>query len=164
VTRASPDRVVVTCAVTGNLATPAQTPHLPVTPEKSADACLGAGEAGAAVAHIHVREPGTGRSSTELGLYQDVVERIGRRNTDLILNITTGPGGRYVPFDADAAVAGPGTTLMHPEQRVAHIAALRPDLGTLDLNTMNSEGRVRIRALLGLPARGEARAARTPAP
>lgn len=140
--RAPPDRVVITCAVTGNLTTPAQTPHLPITPEEIADACLGAGEAGAAVAHIHVREPSTGKPSMELGLYQDVVERIRRRNTDLILNITTGPGGRYVPSDDDPAVAGPGTTLMHPEKRVAHIAALRPDICTLDLNTMNSGGQV----------------------
>jgi len=159
VTRAPPDRVVSTCAVTGNLATLAQTPHLPVTPEESADACLGAGETGAAVAHIHVREPGTGKPSMEPGLYQEVVERIGRRNTDLILNVTTGPGGRYVPSDDDGAVAGPGTTLRRPEQRVAYIAALRPDLCTLDLNTMNSGGQMRIRALLGLPARGEAHAA-----
>ncbi len=141
-TRAPLDRVVITCAVTGNLTTPAQTPHLPVTPEEIADACLGAAEAGAAVAHIHVREPGTGKPSMELGLYQEVVERIRRRNTDLILNITTGPGGRYVPSDDDPAVAGPGTTLMHPEKRVAHIAALRPDICTLDLNTMNSGGQV----------------------
>lgn len=140
--RAPPDRVVITCAVTGNLTTPAQTPHLPVTPEAIADACLGAGEAGAAVAHIHVREPGTGKPSMELGLYQDVVERIRRRNTDLILNITTGPGGRYVPSDDDPAMAGPGTTLMRPEKRVAHIAALRPDICTLDLNTMNSGSQV----------------------
>ncbi len=140
--RAPPDRVVITCAVTGNLTTPAQTPHLPITPEEIADACLGAGEAGAAVAHIHVREPSTGKPSMELGLYQDVVERIRRRNTDLILNITTGPGGRYVPSDDDPAVAGPGTTLMHPEKRVAHIAALRPDICTLDLNTMNSGDQV----------------------
>ena len=141
-TRAPLARVVITCAVTGNLTTPAQTPHLPVTPEQIADACLGAAEAGAAVAHIHVREPGTGKPSMELGLYQDVVERIRRRNTDLILNITTGPGGRYVPSEDDPAVAGPGTTLMNPEKRVAHIAALRPDICTLDLNTMNSGGQV----------------------
>ncbi len=136
------DRVIITCAVTGNLTTLAQTPHLPVTPEEIADACLGAAEAGAAIAHIHVREPGTGKPSMEIGHYEDVVERVRRRNPDLILNITTGPGGRYVPSDDEPAVAAPGTTLMNPEGRVAHIARLRPEICTLDLNTMNSGGQV----------------------
>ena len=136
------DRVIITCAVTGNLTTLAQTPHLPVTPEQIADACLGAAEAGAAIAHIHVREPGTGKPSMEIGHYEDVVDRIRRHNPDLILNITTGPGGRYVPSDDESAVAAPGTTLMNPEKRVAHIARLRPEICTLDLNTMNSGGQV----------------------
>ncbi len=136
------DRVIITCAVTGNLTTLAQTPHLPVTPEEIADACLGAAEAGAAIAHIHVREPGTGKPSMEIGYYEDVVDRIRRRNRDLILNITTGPGGRYVPSDDEPAVAAAGTTLMNPEKRVAHIARLRPEICTLDLNTMNSGGQV----------------------
>src|SRR6266403_858462 len=91
------DKIFITCAVTGNLTTPEQTPHLPITPEQIADACLGAAEAGAAIVHIHVREPGSGKPSMELGYYREVVERIRARNTQLILNITTGPGGRFVP-------------------------------------------------------------------
>ena len=78
----------------------------------------------------------------ELALYQEVVERIRARNSDLILNLTTGPGGRFAPSKDDPAVAGPGTTLMRPEARIEHIAVLRPDLCTLDLNTMNSGGQV----------------------
>jgi uncharacterized protein (DUF849 family) len=140
--RAMLDRVVITCAVTGNLTRPDQTPHLPVTPEEIADACLDAAEAGAAVAHIHVREPGSGAPSMKLEYYQDVVARIRARNRALILNITTGPGGRFVPSQDDPKIAAAGTTLMNPEQRVAHIAALRPDICTLDLNTMNSGGQV----------------------
>jgi uncharacterized protein (DUF849 family) len=70
------------------------------------------------------------------------MERIRARNPALILNLTTGPGGRYVPSHDDPAVAGPGTTLIRPEDRVEHIAALRPDICTLDLNTMNSAGQV----------------------
>ncbi|AMJ63924.1 3-keto-5-aminohexanoate cleavage protein [Bosea sp. PAMC 26642] len=136
------DKVVITCAVTGNLTRPDQTPHLPVTPEEIADACLGAVEAGAAIAHIHVREPGTGAPSMRLDYYQDVVARIRARNSALILNITTGPGGRFVPSQDDPKIADPGTTLMNPEERVAHIAALKPDICTLDLNTMNSGGQV----------------------
>jgi uncharacterized protein (DUF849 family) len=109
-------RIFITAAVTGNLTTPEQTPHLPITPAQIADACLEAAEAGAAVAHIHVRDPATGRPSMELALYREVVERIRARNKELILNLTTGPGGRYVPSKDDPAVAGPGTTLMRPRR------------------------------------------------
>jgi uncharacterized protein (DUF849 family) len=132
------NKIFITCAVTGNLTTPDQTPHLPITPEEIADACLGAAEAGAAIVHIHVREPGTGKPSMELGYYRDVVERIRARNSQLILNITTGPGGRFVPSADEPRIAGPGTTLMAPEKRVEHIAVLRPEICTIDLNTMNS--------------------------
>jgi len=132
------NKIFITCAVTGNLTTPDQTPHLPITPEKIADACLGAAEAGAAIAHIHVRDPASGKPSMELGYYRDVVERIRAKNTQLILNITTGPGGRFVPSADEPRVAAPGTTLMAPEKRVEHIAVLRPEICTIDLNTMNS--------------------------
>jgi uncharacterized protein (DUF849 family) len=132
------DKVIITSAVTGNLTTPEQTPHLPITPEQIADACLGAAEAGAAVVHIHVRDPATGRPSMSLDHYRDVVERIRAQNPELILNLTTGPGGRFVPSQDDPKVAAAGTTLMAPEKRVEHVVALRPDICTLDLNTMNS--------------------------
>jgi uncharacterized protein (DUF849 family) len=136
--RESRDKIFITCAVTGNLTTPEQTPHLPITPEQIADACLGAAEAGAAIVHIHVREPGSGKPSMELGYYRDVVERIRAQNTQLILNITTGPGGRFVPSPDEPRIAAAGTTLMVPEKRVEHIAVLRPEICTIDLNTMNS--------------------------
>jgi uncharacterized protein (DUF849 family) len=134
--------VFITCAVTGNLTTPAQTPHLPITPKEIADAAISAAEEGAAVAHIHVREPETGAPSMRLDLYEEVVARIRSSNPELIINLTTGPGGRFAPSDEDPKIAGPGTTLLPPEQRVEHIAALRPDICTLDLNTMNSGGQV----------------------
>ena len=60
------EKIFITCAVTGNLTTPEQTPHLPITPEQIADACLGAAEAGAAIVHIHVRDPKSGRPSMAL--------------------------------------------------------------------------------------------------
>jgi uncharacterized protein (DUF849 family) len=136
--RSPRDKVIITCAVTGNLTTPEQTPHLPITPEQIADACLDAADAGAAIVHIHVRDPQTGRPSMLLDYYVDVVQRIRARNSELILNITAGPGGRFVPSKDDPKVAAEGTTLLVPEKRVEHIAALRPDICTLDLNTMNS--------------------------
>ena len=132
------DKVIITCAVTGNLTTPEQTPHLPITPVQIADACLGAADAGAAIVHIHVRDPKTGRPSMSLDYYSEVVGRIRVHNPELILNITTGPGGRFVPSPDEPKVAAEGTTLMAPEKRVEHITALRPDICTLDLNTMNS--------------------------
>lgn len=140
--RAPRDKIFITCAVTGNLTTPEQTPYLPITPEQIAEACLGAAEAGAAIVHIHVRDPATGKPSMEIGYYREVVERIRARNAQLVLNITTGPGGRFVPSPDEPRVAGPGTTLMVPEKRVEHIAVLRPDICTLDLNTMNSGAEV----------------------
>lgn len=135
-------KVIITCAITGNLTRPEQSPYLPITPQQIADSALEAAEAGAAVAHIHVRDPATGKPSMEIDLYRDVMDRIRARNRDLIINLTTGPGGRFVPSEQDPKIAGPGTTLMLPEKRVEHIELLRPDICTLDLNTMNSGGEV----------------------
>lgn len=131
-------RVIITCAVTGNQTTPDMTPHLPITPEQIAEACLGAADAGAAIAHIHVRDPKSGAPSMEIDHYREVIERIRVKNRTLIINLTTGPGGRFAPHPDDPKIAGPGTTLMRPEDRVAHIAQLKPDICSLDLNTMNS--------------------------
>ncbi len=136
------DKIVITCAVTGNLTTRSHTPHLPVTPAEIAASALEAAEAGAAIAHIHVRHPETGEPSMELAYYREVVERIRERDEALILNLTTGLGGRYIPSDENPSVAAPGTTLTVPERRVAHVAALRPEICTLDLNTMVSGGEV----------------------
>lgn len=130
-------KTVITCAVTGNHTTRAQHPGLPVTPEEIADSALGAAEAGAAVVHIHVRDPVSGAPSMDVALYREVVERIRARNVELIINLTTGAGARFQPSEQDPRVAGPGTTLAQPETRVAHIEALRPDIATLDLCTMN---------------------------
>ncbi|WP_132978852.1 3-keto-5-aminohexanoate cleavage protein [Pigmentiphaga sp. D-2] len=133
---------VITCAITGNLTKPEQTPHLPITPEQIANSALEAARAGAAQVHIHVRDPQTGRPSMDVALYDEVIRRIRAENREVIINLTTGPGGRYVPSEADPRVAGPGTTLLPPEKRVEHIARLRPDVCSLDLNTMNSGAEV----------------------
>jgi uncharacterized protein (DUF849 family) len=135
-------KAILTCAVTGNLTRPEQTPHLPVTPEQIATSALEAAKAGAAIVHLHVRDPLTGRPSMEFHLYVDVLARIRARNAEVIVNLTTGPGGRFVPSEDDPKVAAPGTTLTAPERRVEHVARLRPDICTLDLNTMNSGSEV----------------------
>src|SRR6202012_2164411 len=118
-------KVIITCAITGNLTRPEQSPHLPITPEQIAESALEAAEAGASVAHIHVRDPDTGRPSMEIDLYRDVCERIRARNRSLIINLTTGPGGRFAPSEENPRIAGPGTTLIKPERRVEHIERLR---------------------------------------
>ena len=132
------NKTILTCAVTGNLTKPEMTPYLPITPKQIADSCLGAADAGAAVVHIHVRYSETGKPSMELDHYAEVMHLIKAQNKELIINLTTGPGGRYVPTEGDPKVFAPGTTLCDPLKRVEHVAALKPEICSLDLNTMNS--------------------------
>jgi uncharacterized protein (DUF849 family) len=130
------NRTFLTCAIVGNFTTRQQNENLPITPVQIADDCLEAEEAGAAVVHIHVRDPETEKPSMDTRLYRAVVDRIRATSSDLIINLTTGNGGRYHPSDDDPAVAGPRTNLLRPELRVQHILDIRPDIATLDLNTM----------------------------
>jgi uncharacterized protein (DUF849 family) len=126
---------ILTCAVTGGA--PIQNnPAVPVTPKDIAQQAVDAAKAGAAVAHIHVRDPKTGRSSMELALYREVVERIRDSGSDVVVNLTTGTGAQFVPGTDDPAVAGPGTEYRTPEVRARHIAALKPDMCSLDFCTM----------------------------
>jgi uncharacterized protein (DUF849 family) len=129
---------IITCAVTGNITTREHHPRLPVTPKEIAEAAIGAARAGAAVVHIHVRDPETGRGTMKLECYREVVERIRDSGVDVLINLTTGEGGRFRPSDDDPKVAAPDSTLTHPEKRVAHVVELKPDLCSLDLNTMFS--------------------------
>ena len=132
------DKTFITCAITGNITRPDQTPHLPITPEHIANECLAAAGEGAAAVHIHVRDPATGKPSNDVSHYREVMERIRKRDTSLIINLTTGPGGRFVPSADDPKVYAPGTTLKPPLERVRHVVELKPDICSLDLNTMNS--------------------------
>lgn len=134
--------VILTCALTGNITRPEQTPHLPITPQQIAESALEAAEAGAAVVHIHVRHPDDGRPSMETAHYAEVLSRIRDRNRELVVNVTTGPGGRYIPDPDNPRVAGQGTSLLPPLERVPHIVELKPEICTLDLNTMNSGDQV----------------------
>lgn len=128
---------IISCAVTGNITTVKQHPGLPCSPEQVANACIAAARAGAAIVHIHVRFP-DGRPSMELEHYREVVQRIRASETDVVVNLTTGPGQRFVPSEDDPKVAAPGTTLTTPERRIEHVVALRPEICSLDLNTMYS--------------------------
>ena len=131
--------VFITCAVTGAGDTAGRSPHVPVTPKQIAEAAIEAASAGAAIAHIHVRDPETGKASRALSLYREVVQRVRDAGTDVILNLTAGMGGDIVfgsgehPLPLDAA----GTDMVGPTERLAHVAELRPEICTLDCGTMN---------------------------
>ncbi|MCO5066271.1 MAG: 3-keto-5-aminohexanoate cleavage protein [Rhizobiaceae bacterium] len=131
-------KTILTCAVTGNITTRAQHPGLPVTPKEIAEAAVAAGAAGAAVAHIHARDPKTERGSMDVELFREIVDRIRDAGSDIVINLSTGEGGRFVPDLDEPRLAGPGTTLTQPEKRVAHVEILKPEICTLDLNTMYS--------------------------
>jgi uncharacterized protein (DUF849 family) len=131
--------VFVTCAVTGVGDTVVRSDRVPVTPDQISAAAIEAAEAGAAVAHIHVRDPETGKGSRDPKLYREVVERIRASDTDVVINLTAGMGGDLVlggdesplPFD-DA-----GTDLAGATERLAHVEELLPEICTLDCGSMN---------------------------
>jgi uncharacterized protein (DUF849 family) len=136
---------ILTIAVTGNITTHEQNPALPVSPAEIAQASIDAAKEGASVTHIHVRHP-DGRPSMEVAHYKEVVDRIRDSGCDILINLTTGPGGRFIPSRDDPKTAAPGTSLLPPERRVEHIIALKHDICSLDLNTMWSGSSVVINA------------------
>ena len=136
------DKVIITCAVTG--ASPAPNhPSFPKSNEEVANAALEAGEAGAAIIHVHVRKP-DGQPSTDLDDYTEVYNRIRQKNNELIINLTTGPGCGWRQSDEDPAMPAPGTNMMTADRRTEHVQVLRPELATLDICTMQFNGGVAI--------------------
>jgi uncharacterized protein (DUF849 family) len=131
------DEVIITCAVTGAGDTAGTHPQLPVTPKQIAEAAIEAARAGAAVAHIHVRDPRTGAPSRKLEYYREVVERIRSSAVDVIINLTTGMGGDLIVDDARPTIAGPGSDMVPALDRLEHIEALLPEMCTLDCGSMN---------------------------
>jgi uncharacterized protein (DUF849 family) len=131
--------VFVTCAVTGAGDTTGASDHVPVTPEQIADSAIEAARAGAAVVHIHVRDPSTGRGSRDPALFKAVVERVRAADVDVVINLTAGMGGDLVlggeeaPLPPDAN----GTDLAGALERLAHVEELLPEICTLDCGTMN---------------------------
>src|SRR5262245_66321151 len=131
--------VFVTCAVTGAGDTVGRSEHVPVTPEQIADSALEAARAGAAVVHIHVRDPDTGRGARDPALYRQVVERIRASDVDVVLNLTAGMGGDLVlgGVESPLPLSEQGTDMAGATERLAHVAELRPEICTLDCGTMN---------------------------
>ena len=129
--------VMVTCAVTGAGDTTARHPGVPITPAQIADAAIEAAKAGAAVAHIHVRDPETGKGSRDPELFKEVVDRVRSAATDVVINLTAGMGGDWVPAADNPAMPGPGTDMVGPLERLAHVEQLLPEICSLDCGTLN---------------------------
>ncbi len=131
--------VFITCAVTGVGATTARSELVPVTPPQIADAALDAARAGAAIVHVHVRDPDTGGPSRDPALYGEVVEQIRSSDVDVVLNLTAGMGGDLVLGDVESPLPprSEGTDMAGATERLVHVAELRPEICTLDCGTMN---------------------------
>lgn len=129
----------ITCAVTGSGDTTRKSEHVPVTPEQIANSALDAARAGAAIVHIHVRDPQTGIGSRDVALYAEVVERIRASDVDVVINLTAGMGGDLVlgsdekPLPLDDV----GTDMAGATERLNHVEALLPEICTLDCGSMN---------------------------
>ncbi len=135
-------KVMIACAVTGSADTPSRNPAVPVTPQQIAASAIDAAKAGAAIVHIHVRDPKTTKPSMDGTLYREVVERIRASGTDVLINLTTGPGARFIPGAEEPLKAAPGSTLALPAMRVQHVVELKPDICSLDMGSMNMGGQV----------------------
>src|SRR6476469_8504588 len=135
-------KVMISCAVTGSADTPARNPAVPVTPEQIAKSSIDAAKAGAAVVPIPVRNQQTTKPSMDGALYREVVERIRASGTDVLINLTTGPGARFEHDPQDPTKASPASTLRGPEDRVRHVVELRPDICSLDMGSLNMGSRV----------------------
>jgi len=129
--------VIVTCAVTGAGDTVDRNPHVPVTPRQIADAAIEAAKAGAAVAHVHVRDPETGKGSRDPELFRQTVDLIRDSDTDVVINLTAGMGGDWVPHPDDPSMPGPGTDMIGADERLTHIKDCLPEICSLDCGTLN---------------------------
>ena len=136
----TPNReVFITCALTGAGDTTGRSGKVPVTPEQIARAGVDAARAGAAVIHVHVRDPETGQPARAPALYREVVERVRDSGVDVVLNLTAGMGGDLTlgPADRPLPLSQTGTDLASAEERLAHVTELLPEICTLDCGTMN---------------------------
>ena len=130
--------VIITCALTGAGDTVAKSHLVPVTPKQIAESAIEAAKAGATVVHCHVRDPQTGRFSRDVALYREVMERIRESDVDVIVNLTAGMGGDLEIGAGETPMEfGPGTDLIGPLERLAHVEALLPEICTLDCGTLN---------------------------
>ena len=136
--------VFITCAITGDDSKVTRSPHCAITPADIAASAIAAARAGAAIVHIHVRDPETGSFSMETRHYREVVRHIRESNVDVIVNLTCGMGGYIVIGEHGLAdTPAPGSDFVTQEERMRHIIDLchegkyRPDIATLDCGSLN---------------------------
>ena len=129
--------VIVTCALTGAGDTVGRSPHVPVTPAQIAASAVEAANAGAAVVHIHVRDPETGSPSRDVALYREVVRLVKESGVDVVINLTAGMGGDLVIDQEDPLKPVDGTDLVNAMDRLPHVEELLPDICTLDCGSLN---------------------------
>ena len=130
------NKVFISCAVTGSGDTASKHPDLPKTPKQIATAAIEAAKAGAAIAHIHVREE-DGTPSRRLELYKEVVDRVRSSDTDVVLNLTTGMGGDLDIGEKSPLQFGPLTDMANVMERIANAEQFLPEICTLDCGTLN---------------------------
>lgn len=130
------NKVIITVAVTGSMPTREQNPNLPITPEEIANAAYECYNEGAAIVHIHVRDPKTGKRSMAFEHYAEAVERL-RTNCNMIINLTTGPGGQLT-IGPDNQPRLEQSFMSSPEKRVEHVLLLKPEMCSLDVGSSNA--------------------------
>lgn len=130
-------KVIITCAVTGGAAFNRKHPAFPVTPKEIAEACIEAAKAGAAIVHIHTRDPETGIGNTDVKLFEEITDRIRQSPVDVVINLTCGGLAMFYPDPDDPVKAGPGTDVAPAHVRTEHIEACRPEICSLDVTTSN---------------------------
>jgi len=130
--------VFITCAVTGSGDSAGKSPHVPVTPKQIAAAAVEAHQAGAAIVHLHVRDPDSGKASRDPALFRELYQRVREQDTGVIINLTGGMGGDLLfgPEERPLEFA-PGTDCVGPLERIAHVTELKPEIGTLDCGSLN---------------------------
>ena len=130
-------KCIISCAITGNAPFNRSHPSFPISPEQIASSCLEAAKAGAAIVHIHVRDPVTGEGSREPHLFKEVVDRVRDANSDVLINLTGGLGAFFLPDPSDESRAMPRSDVATVDQRMRHLELCRPDIASLDINTRN---------------------------
>lgn len=127
---------ILTCAITGGAPVTGRNPNVPVTPAEIASSAIAAAKAGAAIVHLHARDPATKAGSMRVDLFREIVGRIRDSGTDVVINLSTGDGAMFSPGKDDPSIAGPGTNMRRAVERVSHVVDLKPDICSLDFNTM----------------------------
>lgn len=127
---------ILTCAVTGGAPVSDKGANVPVTPLEIANAAIEAAKAGAAIVHLHARDPVTRAGSMRVDLFHEIVGRIRDSGVDVVINLSTGDGAMFAPDKDNPMLAGPGSNMRLAIERVQHVVELKPEICSLDFNTM----------------------------